>query len=195
MKLPFGIPSIKEITVKNRDELEQTAAFYENRLEEYKEALENYKTCLLEYAFKLNRYNDRKEDNQISLAQNALEISYVKEQCDKTIRLLEEWKTSPVNSTPHLLENMNIALSEVNLKLDGLDKNVVNRLSELMLELQKQILFQNKQLHGELTNGLEQLQRTVKKGQALYLTNIILNILGLSGLAFLILYILEIIPF
>lgn len=194
MKLPFGIPSIKEITLKNRDDSAEIAAFYESRLEEYKEALENYKTCLLEYAFKLNRYNDRKEDNHISLAQNALDLSYVKEQCDKTIRLLEEWKTSQVNN-PELLENMTIALSDINLKLEGLDKNVVNRLSELMLELQKQILFQNKQLHAELTNGLEQLQRTVRRGQGLYIANIILSIFGLSGLAFLILYILEVIPF
>lgn len=195
MKLPFGIPSIKEITVKNRDELVQTEAFYERRLAEYKDTLENYKTCLLEYAYKLNGYKDIKEDNQISLAKNIMELSYIKERCDKAICLLEEWKTSPVNKTPDILENMTITLSEIDLKLEGLDKNVVNRISELMLELQKQALFHNKQLHAELTNGLEQLQRTVKKGQGLYLTNLILNILGLSGLAFLILYILEVIPF
>ncbi len=195
MNLPFGLPAVKEIGVKKREGSTESAALYERKLAEYRDTLENYKRCILDYSGKLEGYDRRTVDNQLSIVQTALDLTYLKEQGDRTIDFLADLKEGPIANTLIQLENLISTIVETNYKLEGLDKNVVNRLSELLLELQKQSIFQNKQLQTELVTSVENLTKSVRKGHILLWFMLIFNILGLSGLAFLVLYTLEIIPF
>jgi hypothetical protein len=195
MNIPFGLPSAIEIGLKRRDSSAEAAALYERKLADYRDTLESYKRCILEYSGKLEGYDKRSIDNQLSIVQTALDLTYIKEQGDKTYDLLEEMKEGPMNKSLLQLESLITTLVDTNYKLEGLDKNVVNRLSELLLELQKQTVYQNKQLQTELLERVEQLTKSVKKGHSLLWFVIVFNLLGLSALAFLVLYIMEIIPF
>jgi hypothetical protein len=199
MNLPFGLPAIKDTYVKKKDDSLEAAIMYEQKLAEYRDALESYKRCILEYSDKLNNYDRRTVDNQLSIVQTALDITYLKEQGDKSVELLEDMKAVQLNSIISNLDSLIKAIVDTNYKVDGLDKNVVNRLSELMIELQKQILQQDKQLsaqlQSQLTADIEALSRNVKRNQALLWFLFAFSLLGMSGLAFMILYILEIIPF
>lgn len=209
MNLPFGLPNLKDTTGKRKEDYSEAAALYERRLADYRETLENYKRCILEYSGKLDNYDKRSMDNQLSIVQTALDMTYLKEQGDRTAELLnsincltdemkkqlEEMKTGPVAKTSVSVDSIAASLMETNYKLEGVDKNAVNRLSELLLELQKQVMYQNKQLQMELFGGMDKLSRSVKKGHTILWFVLAFNIVGLSALAFLVLYIMEIIPF
>jgi chromosome segregation ATPase len=209
MNLPFGLTNMKDTFGKRKEESTEAAALYERKLAEYRDALENYKRCILEYSGKLDGYDKRSMDNQLSIVQTALDMTYLKEQGDKTAELLndvnrlasetsrqlEDMMTGPVAKTSASMESLAASILQTNYKLEGLDKNVVNRLSELLLELQKQVMYQNKQLQAEAMDSIDRLTHTVKKGHAILWFVLAFNLLGLSALAFLILYIMEIIPF
>jgi hypothetical protein len=209
MKLPFEIPMIKESISRKKDDTIQAAALYERTLAEYRETLESYRKGILEYLGKLEDYDKRSMDNQLSIVQTALDMTYIKEQADKTADMtdtltrqldtfgnrLEELKTGPVSKTLAGLESLSTLTADTNYKVEALDKNVVNRLSELLLELQKQTIYQNKQLQTEVLTSVDKLSQSVKKSHTLLWFLIAFNILGLSALAFMVLYIMEIIPF
>lgn len=195
MNLPFGLPTIKDTAIKKKDEVPELTAYYEKKLAEYRDVLENYRRCISQYSGKLDSYDKRGLDNQLSMVQSAIDITYLKEQTDKTVELLEDMKAGPVSSMQSTLQNLVTAMLDTNYKLEGLDKNVVNRLSELLFELQKQAINQNRQLQLEMSNEIEQLNLKVRRNHTLLWFLFIFNILGLSGLAFMILYVMEIIPF
>jgi hypothetical protein len=195
MNLPFGLPVIKDTAIRRRDDQTEATASYERKLAKYRDTLENYKRCILEYSDKLDGFDRRSMEHQLSIVQTALDLTYIKEQGDKSIELLEDMKTGQISKTLASLESLTAAMVNTNYQLEGMDKNVVNRLSELLLELQKQSNYQNKQLQTELLDDIERLKKSVKKGHALLWFVLVFNVLGLSALAFLVLYIMEIIPF
>jgi hypothetical protein len=203
MNLPFGLPTIRENTNKRKDEGSEIALYYERKLAEYRDTLEKYKNCLFEYASRLDGYDKRSMDNQLSIVQTALDLTYLKEQGDKiaeqgdkTNVLLEELKTkSPESDLASNIESLAISVIDANSKLDGLDKNVVNRLSELLIELQKQSVYQNRELQTDLISEVERLRKSVKRGHALNWFLFFFSLLSLSGIAVIGLYIMEIIPF
>ncbi len=195
MNLPFGLPTIKDTVTRKKDESSDMTAFFEIKLAEYRDALEKYRKCILEYSGKLDNYDKRYLDNQLSMVQSAIDITYLKEQTDRTAEQLSELKEGPINQVLSTLQNLVSAILDTNYKLEGLDKNVVNRLSELLLELQKQTMNQSRQLQLELTREIEQLNKKLRKNNTLLGLLIVFSILGLSGLAFIILYVMEIIPF
>lgn len=195
MNLPYGLPNAKDADGKEKYENLEASILYERKLAEYRDTLENYKKCITEYSGKLENYDKRTLDNQLSIVQTALDLTYLREQIDKSIELLDEIKKGPISHMVIHLEGLIKAVVDTSYKIDGLDTNVVNRLSELIIELQKQTIYQNKQLQTELANSIEQLNLKVKKSNSLLWFVIGFNILGLSALAFLVLYIMEIIPF
>ena len=195
MNLPFGLPAIKEISVKKREGSSEATASYEKKLAEYRDTLENYKKCILEYSSKLDGFDRRTMDNQLSIVQTALDLTYLKEQGDKTAELLQDMKEGSMNKTLLQLESLVTAIVDTNYKLEGLDRNVVNRLSELLLELQKQTVYHNKELQSELVERIENLHKTVKTGKVLLGFIMVFNILALSALAFLVLYIMDFLPY
>ena len=89
--------------------------------------------------------------------------------------------------------DLNINILEKNI--EGLDKNVVNRIAEIIIEMQKQTIYQNKQLHTEMVAGFEKINKTVKRGRIFFWFLLIFNLAGLCGIAFLILYTLDMLPF
>lgn len=194
MNLPFGIPGVKELG-KRKEENPETAAQYKHKLAEYRETLENYRKMISEYSGKLEGYDRNSMESQLSKVQNALDLTYIKEQSDKTLELLEEMNEGPVSKTLAGMDGLITTLVDTNEKLDGLDKNVVNRISELMIQLQKQTALQMKQYQTELNENMELLSRSVRRTNALLWFIFMFGLIGISGIAFVILYILEIIPF
>ncbi len=194
MNLPFGIPGVKDLG-KRKEESPEATAQYKHKLAEYRDTLENYRKMISEYSGRLEGYDRKSVEGQLSKVQFALDLTYIKEQGDKILELLEELGKKPEDKTQAELEGLITTLVDTNYKLDGLDKNVINRISELMLELHKQTAIQNKQYQTELSASLELLSRRVRKTNALLWFIFIFGLTGLSGIAFIILYILEVIPF
>jgi hypothetical protein len=194
---------IREAVEKKKDGTAEVVAHYDHKLAEYSKILEYYRECLLEYSSKLNVFDKKSMGNQLSAVQGALDITYLREQGEKTFELIEEMKaemkseakTEWITSLSIQLDRLTQSLTEVNQKVSGLDTNVVNRLSELTIELQKQNAIVNKQLQMELVVSLENLKKSSKKSNTLLGFLFVFNIFGLSALAFLVLYVLGVIPY
>jgi hypothetical protein len=193
MNLPFGISGVKDLG-KRREE-NPDAAQYKHKLTEYRDTLENYRKMIMEYSGRLEGYDRKSVESQLSKVQVALDLTYIKEQGDKMLELLEALSKKSEDKTSDELEGLITTLVDMNDKIDGLDKNVVNRISELMIELHKQTVFQDKQIQTELSESVELLSRKVKKTNALLWFLFVFGLVGISGIAFIILYILEVIPF
>jgi methyl-accepting chemotaxis protein len=207
MNLPFGLTTRKETTPK-RIEDEQEISLLEQKLAQYQAALEDYRKCIRGYSNRLESYERNTKDNQLANVQTAMDMTYLKEQSDRTADMLENInkqvetfsnqfdgiKSELAKKTIDGLESLTASVVEANSALNGLDKNVVNRLSELLLELQKQAFYQNKQYQTELLSSMDKLAKAVKKGHTLKVILLILNIFGMGILVFLVLYVLEIIP-
>ncbi|HWT74722.1 MAG TPA: hypothetical protein VN258_08405 [Mobilitalea sp.] len=216
MNLPFGLPVIRENVVRKREESSETAEHYDHKLAKLRETLEYYRKCLFEYANKLDSYDRKSLDSQHAMVQSALDMTYIKEQGDKTLEEIQSIKNDPLNKTLSNLDVIAVAMSDMNDKMvsldrlmetldknigmvdkdvEALDKNVVNRLSEFLLELQKQTIHQNMQLQTDVMTGIEKLHRSVKKGHALLWFILLFNLFGIGTMIFFVLYYLEIIPF
>ncbi len=193
--IPFGIPIRKDNYVRRREEPARESALYERNLAEYRNTLENYKKCITDYSSKLDSFEKRSLENQLSIVQSALDMTYLKEQGDHLANLMDEMKNEQMNKTLANLEHLITTVLDTNYKMDGLDKNVVNRLSELLFELQKQTFNQNKDFHYEMEQNLDTLNDKVRKNNLLLWFLFAFNLISLGGLIFVILYILEIIPF
>lgn len=191
MNLPFSLPVMKEVTVRKKDESAQARAIYEQELAEYREALEAYKKCILEYAEKLDGYDKRSMDNQLSIVQAALDITYIKEQEDKSVELLEDIKAGSTKKTLQDLENLVAVTTEANHKLTGMDQRVVNQISDVLMDLQKQSLDYNKQLQDHLSEGIDKLNCKVRKNHTLLWIILIFNFIGLNALILMVLYIIR----
>ena len=188
--MPFGLPSAKEDKSKRNPSTEAIIQL-ERRIAEYKDTVENYKKCLSEYKEKLDGYDKMVIDNHLSNAQRALELTYLKEQGEKTIDLLGEVQSDSLKRTLANLDILSGAVSEANNKIDGLDKNVVNRLSEMIIELQKQGVYQNKQIETDITANIDKLSRKVKAGNIVLWISLLINLLCFSGLAVFVIYYLR----
>lgn len=223
MNLPFGLPIIRETPSKKRGDLVEVTALYERKLAEYSDSLELYKKCIIEYASKLDTYDRRSMDNQMAIIEAALDMTYVKEQGEKALGLIDEMKTGSLEKALLSMDKLVLTIADTNYKLEnidktvelldksmnsidnnvegmakdfeGVDKNVVNRLSELYLQVQKQTMFQTKELQTELITGISKLHKSVKRGHTLLWLIFICNFLGLCGAAVYVLYYLEIITF
>lgn len=180
--MPFGLPSMKEDKNKKNISAEAITQL-ERRIVEYKDTLENYKQCLSEYKDKLEDYDKQAIDNHLSHVQRALDMTYLKEQGERTIELLGEVQSDSLNRTLANLDILSGAVTEANNKIDGLDKNVVNQLSEMISEFQKQGVYQNKQIETEITANIDKLSRKVKRGNVVLWISLIINVLCFSGLA------------
>ena len=211
MNLPFGIPMMKENVIKKKANSVEGPAVREQMLIEYRDTLEYYKKCVLEYYCKLQEYDSKVKDHQLTLVQAALDLTYIKEQDakilehlaknqseasgNKTLEFLKELKDGPIEKTLHQLERIVADIIETNYKLDGMDKNVVNRMSELMMELQNQNSYLTRQLQMEVIPEIKTLPRFVNISRTLLRLVVFFNIIVVSALAFIILYTLKIIPF
>ena len=191
--IPFGMP--KSSSEKTTELSTEALIRYEQKLADYRNTLEKYKRCILEYSGKLDGFDQRSMDNQLSIVQTALDLTYLKEQGGKQIEALNELKANQVNKVQVQLENLVASLIDTNFKLDGVDKSIINRLSEIQLELQKQILFQNKQLNSELAASVDKLTKSVRTNRAVLWFMFTFQIISLGAIAYLILYNLDLLPY
>lgn len=189
--LPFGLSVLKDTAARKKEGAAQASEQYEQKLSEYRDTLENYKNCIRAYSGKLENYENRNLDNQLAFVQTALDVTYLKEQGDRSIELLEEMKSDQMNKALANLEHLITAVLDTNYKMEGLDKNVVNRLSELILELQKQSLSQHNEQHAELERDIDYLNRKVKKTNSLMWFLVVISVLSLGAVNFLIYYIMN----
>lgn len=199
MNLTFGLPVKKEATLRRSGAAESTAQ-YERKLSQYRETLENYQKSMMEYTSKLEGYDRRTIDNQLAIVQTALDMTFLKEQGDKITELIEELNSD--NSAKDKLEVLEKGLEalvhsfgELDKNVEGLDRNVVNRINELQLELQRQTLYQNKVMQTELLNSLENLDKRVRRGHGLLWFIMIFNIFGICAMTLVILIYLDLLPF
>lgn len=190
MNLPFGLPITKEDKNK-RNPSTEAIIHLERRIAEYKDTLENYKKCLYEYKEKLDGYDKLVIDNHLANVQRALDMTYVKEQGEKTFELLDEVQSDSLKRMMVSLDHLSESVSEANTKIDGLDKDVINRMSEMILELQKQGVYQNKQIETDITASIDKLSRKVKAGNIVLWISLLLNLLCFSGLAVFVIYYLR----
>ncbi|HWT27019.1 MAG TPA: hypothetical protein VN131_03700 [Mobilitalea sp.] len=191
--IPFGMP--KSSSEKTTELSTEALIRYEQKLADYRNTLEKYKRCILEYSGKLDGFDQRSMDNQLSIVQTALDLTYLKEQGGKQIEALNELKANQVNKVQVQLENLVASLIDTNFKLDGVDKSIINRLSEIQLELQKQILFQNNQLNSELAASVDKLTKSVRTNRAVLWFMFTFQIISLGAIAYLILYNLDLLPY
>lgn len=203
----FGLSGNKESQGKKRNGEYKSMARYEQKLSEYRDTLERYKKCILEYAGKFDGIDKKSMENQLSAAQMEADLVCVRDLGERIAGILDEFITVSADHNKDKddrllaqgdkvlgqLENLMATVIETNYKMDGVDKNVVSRLSEILLELQKQTLFQYKQNLTEIQSRMDSLTKSVKRGRVWVILSFILQLLGLSALAFIILYLLEII--
>lgn len=195
MNLPFGIPNTKIINTKMNEVRSESILKYKKKLDEYRDLLENYKSCMMEYSGKLAGADQRYMENQLSIVQMALDLTYIKEQSDKQLEVIDELTSEQMHKVFDQLQNLTETLIETNCKFDGFDKNIINRFTEVSLELQKQVMLQNKQLQTELGVEVKKLSRSVKTNRVLLWLMIIFNFAGLGAMGYLILYNLDMLPF
>jgi DNA repair exonuclease SbcCD ATPase subunit len=195
MNLPFRLPDVMSIGGKKKEEVSEAAVMYEHKLAEYRDALEYYKKWLLEYARNMEGTQRPAKDSSLTDIQTVLDLTYLKEQGEKNLERMEELNQGALDRLLSELEFIKVNLADADSQLESLDRNVVNRLSELLIELQKQMNLQNKEYQADLITKVELLQERVKKGQALLWFLLISNLIGVSGIAFIVLYILELLPF
>ncbi len=195
MNLPFRLPDVMSIGGKKKEDVSEAAVMYEHKLAEYRDALEYYKKWLLEYARSMEGTQRPAKDSSLTDIQTVLDLTYLKEQGEKNLERMEELNQGALDRLLSELEFIKVNLADADSQLESLDRNVVNRLSELLIELQKQMNLQNKEYQADLVTKVELLQERVKKGQALLWFLLITNLIGVSGIAFIVLYILELLPF
>ncbi len=195
MNMSFGLPTLKERGNKMKVSTKEITTTYEQKLEEYRNTLENYKKWLLEYSDKCEVYENSIGVQKCNGVQTAMDLTYIKEQGEKTMELMEDLDKVKINNIMLELEKLKAILVTTSDNLEGVDKNVVNRISELLIELQKQNALLSKQYQEEQIIKLQALDRRVQRGHALLWFVLAFNLIGISGIAFLILYILEIISF
>jgi len=171
MNLPFGLIARKESVQKRRED-EQELSRLEDMLVEYQDVLENYRRCIREYYSRLENRSRESQEDVIASVQAALDLACIKEQSEKTNGKVEELNTQMELINNHLMD----------IKA-GYAQKSAEKLDLLSLSLE------------ELSVTVDRLAKRVKRGRAFNAFMLVLNILGIGMLAFLMLYLLEIIPF
>jgi hypothetical protein len=195
MNFPFWLPTVKELGLKKREDAMATAAQYERKLAEYKTTLENYKKYIEDNLGKQEPEERRPIEDQLSLVQIALDLTYLKEQGERFSEQVNELDKGKIAKISSDMEGLVTALVDTNYKLEEADKNVVRLLSERLAELQNQLVIQMNQNQTDLISRLESVEQKVKRNNVLLWFLFILQLLSLSGIVFVVLYIFGLLPF
>jgi methyl-accepting chemotaxis protein len=177
---------------------------HEKKLSEYSRLLDRFKECISEYTGIYDEISKKAADSQLTSVQLAVDITRIKDMIKKLASLLEEASdkadyesidklTAQNDKIMEQIESLTASIIEVHYKLEGVDKNAVNRLSDILIELQKQTLNQYKQNMAEIQESYEKLRKSVVKNRVWGVLSFVLQLIGLGGIAFIILYLLEII--
>lgn len=178
---------------------------YEGLLLQYKDLLRHYKQTLEKHIQELPLVDNYASEGQLYISQ----LSQLREQSEKMILLLEELKQRDedamyeldktiIDNGKQILDQMESLLAtiiETNYKLEELDKSLLNKMTANFEELQKQFLHQIKENQALLHENQLMLHRKVKGNRIFLWIIFIFQIIGMGGLAFIILYLLDYIWF
>jgi len=192
MNLPFGIVGVKDNSEKKKEIEVRSITKYERKLADYRDTLETYKNCITEYSSRLDNYEKRSFNNQLSIIQTALDITYMKEQGDKVLDLLEEFKLGPLSQMNYEMDKLTEAIVDTKYKVENIDENIINNVRELLEKLQQETNLHNITLQDELVSNVEELNNKVRISSSLLWFLVVFNILSLSGLGFVIWYITDV---
>lgn len=205
MNLSFN----RETSTRKKNDKTVSSAFNEYKLEEYKNILDNCKKFIWEYSNKLDDFDKRAMEYQPTITKTALDVACIKEMGDKTAKLLDKMKIDSMDMNHAEMSVISSSMEHMKVQLDVLersmtvisnnmelrDRNLGERLSELVNEQQKQIIYQNKQFQLELVYITDKLFNSIKKKQKLLWIINMISILGFGSTVFLILYTLKVISF
>lgn len=140
MNLPFALPVIKETGSKKKEDYTDAVVQYERKLAEYKEVLETYRKYIREYSIRLEGYERKFRDSHLDNIQSALDMTYLKEQGDKTVEILHQLKAVSGKRPPDInLDQITKSLAETDKKLDALENDLKTR-EENLSSLSKSML-------------------------------------------------------
>jgi hypothetical protein len=183
----MGTPKLKNINLPSVGNVKKVS--------EYKDVLESYKNGIVNLQKKLDGYDKRAMENQLAIVQTALDLTYLKEQNEKVLELLENSDISQKEEMKTQITSLIETMAEMNYKLENMDRNIVNQISNLLMETQKLTIYQYKQNQIELSGRLDRTEKSLKGNKVLLWFLFIFQFIGMGGIAFLILYLLEIITF
>lgn len=162
----------------------------------YKELLNRYIKTMEEYTQRLRFMDNRPNDTQVSFVQTAMELTKINNQSEEILLILEEIKQkgngwSQEQSEEVLeqgrkaidqIESLMATIIETNYKLEEMDKALINNLTSLLYQIrEEQNILQEKHL---------KLHKTVKGNRGFLWMLFIVQLIGIGGLAFIILYLL-----
>ncbi|TAH69476.1 MAG: hypothetical protein EWM47_07000 [Anaerolineaceae bacterium] len=194
---------------KNKENSDNTKDRNEIRLAQYKEVLKRYKQSMDEYMQKLRHIENQPDSSKIALVQTSMQLSQIQKQNAEILLILEKLKQKDRDwSQEHNEEALNqgkkaidhieslmTTIIETNYKLEEMDKNLINSLSSVILELHKQLLYQISEENAGLRENYTRLEKKVKGNRGLLWMLFILQFIGLGALAFIILYLMDFIYF
>lgn len=188
-KTPFGIGGIRDTDRRDKEASLKEAALLERRLAEYREELYRFNHCLDGYAQMLDEYGKVLPESTDKLSAAGIDAAYLKEQGERALKLLEEMQEENVsmNKIPATLDSLSITMAVLGDSIKGMDRDIVNRLSEQMVELQKQSLFQYNLQNTEHNDELRSLKKKVQGGNRLLWVLFILLLINMTALAYILL--------
>lgn len=194
---------------RNKDNSEQAKDKNDIRLEQYKEVLKRYKQSMEEYTQKLRQIDNQTEGGQIAHVQTSMQLSQIQNQSEEILLLLEELKlkggdwTQEQNEeiltltrkTEDHIESLMTTIIETNYKLEEMDKRLISSITSVLSEVHKQLLYQIREDNTGLRESYNRLQKKVKANNLLLWILFVLQFISLGALAFIILYLMDIIYF
>lgn len=162
----------------SRRAMAETLARYDSRLEQYEKALSSYRQQLADYESQLKKYEQTDED-QMAAVQAALDLTYIKEELGGMRKYQEDTLSGQA-------KDLALKQDDIFRKVVRLDQELGERLENLFKEQECRL--------EEMEVRQEQLERKSHKGlkQALGVL-IFFTAAGLGGIAFIIMYLLQII--
>lgn len=192
---------------KNKENSDYTKDRSDIQLAQYKGVLKRYRQSMEEYIQRLGQIENQPDGTEISLVQTSMQLSQIQNQSEEILLILEgmrqgegdrsqseEALNQGKKALDHI-ESLMTSVIETNYKFDEMDKRLVNNLSSVLSELHKQLLYQIKEDNTVNRENYLLLQKKVKGNRGLLWVLFILQFIGLGGIAFIILYLMDYIYF
>jgi hypothetical protein len=156
-------------SVERIERMEKTNEVYKSSLQEYRDELEGYRNSLEQYEKKLEGFRATEED-QMAAVQVALDLTYIKEELNGIVDRQKQ----------------------ITDKVEKIDK--IDRLDSLIIEPIKKNYTANRTATIEKLDEIQENVRRSNQGlRAILWISLFINAISLGGLAFIILWILQIV--
>lgn len=175
------------------------------RLAQYKEVLKRYKQSLEEYTQRLRQLESQPEGSQICHVQTSMQLSQIQNQNEEILIILDDLKQkggdwsqaqneevlSLGRKTVDQIENLMTTIIETNYKLEDMDKRVMNSMSSIISEFYNQLIYQIREENEIIRDSHIKLEKKVRGNRGFLWILFFLQLIGLGGLTFIILYLMD----